>query len=254
MLPRVSDTLELSLLGRLNTIAKSIGHYGRPTRGFNHCRSLLEIPAVLVSFEICQINSLALDPLAKDQSAVSHLSSDRHGSAPATVDTIPTSAPRRSKRAILQGILHTVELASSTMETLPIVDPETELKHILEDVLSLRPGSTLEMVIKQNGIADVPDLLSYDDDALAALKYVDGFIKVEEGNKKAEPEQQTLMSGVVNQVGNLRKLKDYRIEQLDPIMDWTTVTRTDFLTFMRMAPTGYAGTLPASVPPPLLKA
>ena len=85
---------------------------------------------------------------------MSHLNSDRHGSAPAKVDTIPISAPRRSKRAILQGILHTVEQASSTMTTLPIVDPETELKHVLEDVLSLRPDSTLEMAIKQNGITE----------------------------------------------------------------------------------------------------
>jgi len=36
-------------------IAKSIGHYGRPTKGFNHRRSLLEIPTVLVSFEICHV-------------------------------------------------------------------------------------------------------------------------------------------------------------------------------------------------------
>jgi len=53
VLPRVSDTLDSSSLGCLNMIEKSTGCCGRPTRGFNHRCSLLEITVVLVSFEIC---------------------------------------------------------------------------------------------------------------------------------------------------------------------------------------------------------
>jgi len=58
VLPRVSNTLDSSSLGCLNMKVNSIGRCSRPTRGFNHHCSLLEITAVSVSFEICHCLAL----------------------------------------------------------------------------------------------------------------------------------------------------------------------------------------------------
>jgi len=45
----------------------------------------------------------------------------------------------------------------------------------------------------------------------------------------------------------------YCIEQLDPILDWTMVTRVNYVTFMHTILPVYNGTVPALVPPPLSK-
>jgi len=93
---------------------------------------------------------------------------------------IPAFAPQLSKRETLQDILCNLNPEPSTMMTIPYIDPTVELTHVLENVLALQPNSALEMAIRQNGLTSIHDVLTNDDAAIAALMYMDGFIKVED--------------------------------------------------------------------------
>jgi len=137
--------------------------------------------------------------------------------------------------------------------TIPTVDPAVELKHVLKHVLALQPDSTLEMAVKKNGLMSIDEVLANDDAAIATLMYIDGFVKVEDRSKSKPTTPQTLLSGVVTQAGTLHQMWIHQTGQLDPILDWTMIMQTDYVTFMRTILPMYGGTISASVPPPLSK-
>jgi len=109
------------------------------------------------------------------------------------------------------------------------------------------------MAIKQNGLRSIDEVFSNDDTAIAALKYIDSFIKVEDGSKKMLSTPQTLLPGVVTHVRTLRQMWTYRTEQFDPILDWRMITQTDYVTLVYTILSMYCGMISASVPPPLSK-
>jgi len=142
------------------------------------------------------------------------------------------------------------------MASISYINPMVELMHVLENVLALPPNSALELAIMQNSLSSIDDVLANNDEALAALTFCDGFVTVvksEDGSspkKRCTTMKQNLLSGMVTQIHNLRQMQTYRIEQLNPIADWTTVTRADYITFMRKILPVYKGMASALVPPP----
>jgi len=91
--------------------------------------------------------------------------------------------------------------------------------------------------------------LANDDAAIAALTYIAASINVEDGCKKMPSMPQNLLPSPVTQVCTLRQMWIYRNDQLDPILNWTTITWTDYVTFSRTILPLYGGKIPASVLP-----
>jgi len=168
---------------------------------------------------------------------------------------ISAFTPQRSKCETLQDILCHIDPEPSTMVTIPYVDPMVKLKHVLEHVLTLPSNSALEMAIIQNSLSSIDDVLANNNEALAALTIRDGFTtvkKMEDGStpKKRGMTTQNLLPGMITHVSNLHQMQTYCIEQLDPIADWTMITWTGYINFMRTILPVYKGTASTPIPPP----
>jgi len=139
------------------------------------------------------------------------------------------------------------------MMTTSSVDLMVELKHILNVVLDLPPNSALEMAIMQNGLSSIMDVINYSDEDLAALTFHDGFTTVVAPVKKKGTtmvEQNHLIPGMIAHIRNLCQLMTYCHEQSDSISDWTTVTRDEYLHFLRHVNHFYVPSTPAPASSP----